>query len=523
MSERLFNHPRFDGIPDELVKYKARTSFLDYICAVDSEFVVNWHHVLICDKLDRVARRELFRMMVFMPPRHSKSRMISQLFPAYYLGINNDLRVRGITTDQDLAEINNKACQLVMDTDQHRAIFPNAVLPTGKVSVGGGRTNKTRRVGTFDLLEGAGGYSCKGVGGNIMGRGYHLGLIDDIYSSFSEAVNQVFREKVQNWYSTDFYTRRMPNAAIVFLITRWHHQDLPGVLTAKPNHGWDIVSLPAISGEIREAYDERTSAGQALWPEMYPLDFLLDVKENNMPPFWWDSLYQQKPQKEGGNVFSRKNFGRFYIEGIHVFVNRKNGRVDKYLLEQCRYFMTVDPASSEAKTADYTAHCVSMITPNNDHCLLEVDQKRVNVTEFSGHIKKIVNRFVPSFIVMEATGAHKALVQDCRETVGMPPIRTVEPYAKDSKFVRAHPAILKSDDGKVFVPTQSDWEDAFFDQIEGFTGHPDDSGHDDMVDAFAYAVLHSPTISFADRYELQYDPNDIMARLRPTEQLRYRL
>lgn len=274
----------------------ARESLAAYAIAHDENYQVAWHHRLIAQALERVERGELTRLIINMPPRHGKSKLASQFFPAWYLGRNPGRYIIAASYSKELAEDMGQAVRDLTNHPMHRAVFPGSMLR---------QDSKARS--RFMTRE-RGVYFGTGIGGPITGKGAHLLLIDDPVKSRAEADSEIKRRAAKRWYGADAYTRLMPGGAIVVIQTRWHEDDLAGWLEREHAHeGWEVLSLPAIAEED----EPRRKAGEALWPEAYPLHRLERIKQALVAEEGersWLALYQQRPRPIEGAMFKRPWF-----------------------------------------------------------------------------------------------------------------------------------------------------------------------------------------------------------------------
>ncbi len=247
--------------------------------------------------LERVAAGEIKRLMVFMPPRHSKSETVSRLFSAYYLlrhperwvGISSYAEGLAFTLSRNSRD-NYQRCGGILSP----AAWAVSQWETGR----------------------GGGLWAAGVGGGITGKGFHLGIIDDPLKDAEEAQSLTIRDKIKDWYASTFYTRQEPEASIVVIQTRWHGDDLAGWLLSReadePEH-WHIVDFPAIAEKLPTfpptctVEQDWRQEGEALCPERYPLEKLREI-ENRLGPYFWASLYQQRPYSRTGGMFQRQWF-----------------------------------------------------------------------------------------------------------------------------------------------------------------------------------------------------------------------
>ena len=249
------------------------------------------HHRLIARHLEAVERGEITRLMITMPPRHGKSMLASEFFPAWYLGRNPDHYVVTATYAQELADDFGRKVKNQIEDAAFAGIFPGVGLADDSKSAK--RFHIEGQLGGLEhALTQRGAFYAVGVGGPLTGRGAHLLLIDDPVKNREEAESEVIRKKTKDWYTSTAYTRLMPGGRIIVIQTRWHEDDLAGWLQAEHGHeGWVRLGLPAISDD-----------GVALWPEQYDVPALEKIRQA-IGPRDWSALYQQRPTPESGDYF----------------------------------------------------------------------------------------------------------------------------------------------------------------------------------------------------------------------------
>lgn len=302
------------------------------------------HHRLIARHLEAVERGDITRLMITMPPRHGKSMLASEFFPAWYLGRNPDHYVVTAAYAQELADDFGRKVKNQIEDASYQAIFPGVGLADDSKSAKrfhiegqtGGYEHSTTQRGAFYAV---------GVGGPLTGRGAHLLLIDDPVKNREDAESEIIRKKTKDWYTSTAYTRLMPGGRIVVIQTRWHEDDLSGWLQADHKHeGWVVLDLPAID-----------DAGNALWPEQYDLATLDKIKLA-IGPRDWSALYQQRPSPETGDYFKR--------EWIHT-VDHLPPRESMLLYGGSDYAVT-------ANGGDFTVHGVIGLDPEGNPYLLDL-------------------------------------------------------------------------------------------------------------------------------------------------------
>lgn len=290
------------------------------------------HHRLIARKLEAVERGEIKRLMIFMPPRHGKSMLASEFFPAWYLGRNPEHYVIAATYAQELADDFGRKVKGQIEDPTYGAIFPGVKLAEDSQSVKRFHLEGGTEIGTAQR----GAYYAVGVGGALTGRGAHLLLIDDPVKNREEADSEIVRKRIKDWFTSTAYTRLMPGGRIVIIQTRWHEDDLSGWLLEEHKHeGWEVLDLPALDGD------------KPLWPEQYDRESLLRIKAA-VGPRDWSALYQQRPSPDEGTYFQKGWF--------KTWVNRP---------KELAIYGTSDYAVSDGK-GDYTVHRIWGVSPSGD-------------------------------------------------------------------------------------------------------------------------------------------------------------
>ena len=217
----------------------------------------NWHHKALAEMLDRVAAGDCRRLMVFMPPQHGKSELVSRRFPAFLLGHKPDLRLIAASHTHRLAVAMNRDVQRIMSDKTYRDLFPDTQLATRRwsranlqrVGLGCG-FNPRRTMDHFELVGHTGSLRSVGVGQSIAGLPADGAIIDDPFGKREDADSAAIRQKVWDWYANDLYPRLSANAWIVLTHTRWHRDDLAGRLLRKmadrAAEQWEVLCLPAV-------------------------------------------------------------------------------------------------------------------------------------------------------------------------------------------------------------------------------------------------------------------------------------
>lgn len=267
-------------------------------------------HELIASTLDRVVSGDLTRLMIFAPPQHGKSELVSVRLPAFWLGRRPDDPVIVTSYGADLAHSKSRQARSAVESDEFAALFPGIRTP-----------RDSRAVGNWRLAGRRGGLLAVGAGGPVTGHGAMLGIIDDPFENWEQAQSETIRNKVWEWYRGTFRTRIWENGAVVLIMTRWHEDDLAGrLLMAQPGQ-WEVLRLPAIaeSQAQRDQHNLRMglpagrpdplerAAGEPLSPARFSLAELEGI-QRDVGSLVWNAEYQGAPTAREGNRFKRQWF-----------------------------------------------------------------------------------------------------------------------------------------------------------------------------------------------------------------------
>lgn len=464
---------------NEKKKREARTNLLDFTTFTKPDYFVNWHHELICSKLDDFVQGKIKRLIISMPPRNGKSELVSRRLPAYLFGRNPGCQIIACSYSADLAQRMNRDVQRIIDSPEYHTLFPDVGLNASNVRTTA-QGSFLRNSDIFEIVGNTGVYRSSGIGGGITGMGFNFGLIDDYCKNREEAESPTIRDKVYEWYTDVFLTRAEKYASILITATRWHEDDLIGRLLKLADDNpeadqWEVITLPALSEESRPEYDQRTGPDQALWPGKYPEEILRKVKAT-VPVYTWLSLYQQRPSAAAGNLFKREHFRYATLTGDLLDL----GGEKKFILPMCRIFQTCDPAASTKTTADYFVLGTWAQTPNNDLVLLDVLRTRLEGPDQVNLFKQQYQRWKPAFQAVESAGVGKTLYQMLiREGL---PIKELK--ADTDKLTRALPAAARMEAGTVYFLQGASWLHEVEEELLSFPN----GAHDDICDVISYAV-----------------------------------
>jgi predicted phage terminase large subunit-like protein len=409
------------------------------------------HHRLLIEKLEALARGDIDRLLINMPPGAAKSTYTSVLFPAFFLANKADANVIAASHTTELSE-------------RFGRLVRNLVLEHGK-TLGIELSSDSQAAGRWELTSG-GSYVAAGVGQAILGYRADLCIIDDPLRSREDAASEVVRRSTWEWYSSDLKTRLKPGGRIVLISTRWHEDDIAGRIQAEMDKGgerWEQLILPAIAEENDPL---GRKPGEFLWSDdSYGYDTFLQREHASQPPWAWASLYQQRPAPESGDYFKTEWLKPY--EKIPP-------------LDTLRVFAASDYAVT-SKGGDYTVHLIVGVDPADKLYLLDLWRGQTTPDLWVDRMLDMAKLWKP-ISWAEETGQIKASVGpflDRRMAERKIPIFRKQFPTKGDKSVRAQSIRGKLAMDGLYVPTKASWYAAFQQELLTFPS----SKHDDMVDA----------------------------------------
>ena len=446
-----------DKLEDARERERVVQRFIPFVKKVWPAFIEGEHHKIMADAFERVVSGKLKRLIVNMPPRHTKSEFASYLLPAWFLGRAPEKKVIQTAHTAELAVgFGRKVRNLVGDVS-FQEIFPGTKLRQDSKAAGRWNTNAEGEDFAF------------GVGGAVTGKGADLLIIDDPHSE-QEARSpdvSVF-DPVYEWYTSGPRQRLQPGGAIVIVMTRWHQRDLAGqILKASQQRegsdGWEVIQLPAI-----------LPSGKSLWPEYWPKEEL-DKLKAELPASKWSAQYQQDPTAEEQALIKR-DWWRTWEED--------NPPDCDFIIQSW------DTAFLKTERADFSA-CTTWGVffredgsgkENANIILLDSFKDRMEFPELKSVAQKAYNEWEPDACIVEAKAAGAPLIFELR-SMGIP-VSDYTPSRGNDKIARVNAVSDLFASGIVWAPSKS-WAEEV---IEEFAAFPVGE-HDDLVDSSTQALL----------------------------------
>ncbi|MAK37090.1 MAG: hypothetical protein CMC15_13130 [Flavobacteriaceae bacterium] len=438
---------------------KSTSTFMDFVITIWEEFISGDHHKKMAKAFDDIASGKLKRLIINMPPRHTKSEFASHLFPAYLLGKNPKLKIIEATHTADLAINFGRKVRDLIDSEEYHELFPDTELKADSRSAGKWLTNK------------GGEYYAAGIGGALAGRGADLFIIDDPHSE-QDAMSDKAMEEAYEWFMAGPRQRLQPGGAIVIVMTRWSKKDLTGRLIKKmaQDQGadqWQVIEFPAI-----------LPSGNSLWKEFWKLEELESIKAS-VSPSKWAAQYMQRPTGEGISIIPK--------EWFMVWENEKPPKCE-YLIQ------SYDTAFLKSERADFTAITTwgvwypegkigeEMYTGNDAHLILiDCIKERFDFPELKAEALRLYDFWQPDTVIIEAKASGLPLVQELRR-VGIP-VNTFSPGKGQDKIARLNSVSPIFQDGRVWIP-ENRWGEELMEEVSDFPN----GENDDLVDATTLAL-----------------------------------
>lgn len=436
------------------------------------------HVEMLAESLEAIVAGDLSRLMVFMPPRHGKSELVSRLFPAYVLAKHPDRWVGLCSYEATLAQDFSRTAR------------------DAYTRVGAPLRDDSRAVSLWQTPA-RGGMWAAGVGGPITGKGFHVGIIDDPIKNEEEAQSETIRAKHKSWYQSTFHTREEPGGSEIVVQTRWHEDDLAGWLLAQEAHepqGWTVINFEAIAERPRQSFpvtcpiaEDWREEGDALCPERYTA-VQLDTIRRTVGSRVWEALYQQRPSAAAGTIFKR-DWWQFYTA----------------LPPLGRTIQSWDMAFKDEASSDFVAGHV-WAREGSRFYLLDRVKERLSFTASCQAVRSMTAKHPTArgkYIEDKANGPAviNALRREIAGIVGVKP--------DGGKVARAYAVQPLVEAGQVYLPdpTIAPWVEDFIRELASFPN----GAHDDDVDACTQALnvlawgAHDPIEEPAERSA--FDPD----------------
>ena len=451
---------------EKRIQNKAKDDFLSFVKCVWPEFIEGAHHRHIAKKFNDLANKKINRLIVNMPPRHTKSEFASYLLPSWMVGRNPKLKIIQVTHTGELAIRFGRKAKHLIDSEDYGKIFKTRLQEDSQAA------------GRWETAQG-GEYFAAGVGGAITGRGADLLIIDDPHSE-QDAMSASAFENCYEWDTSGPRQRLQPGGQIVLVMTRWSKKDLTGILMKNQKEvkgdQWEVVEFPAIMDH------------GPVWPEYWNAQELEKVK-TTLPVGKWNAQWMQRPTSEEGALIKRE-WWRVWDEDQPPDLH--------YVIQ------SYDTAFMKKETADYSAITTwGVFYPEEDKpanlILLDCVKERYEFPELRRVALDQYKYWKPEMVIIEAKASGLPLTYELRQMDI--PVQTFTPSKGNDKHVRVNTCAPLFESGMIWAPDQKFAEEV----IEECASFPH-GDHDDLVDSMTMAVMRFRQGGFIQHPEDYFEP-----------------
>ena len=416
-------------------KVNAKDDFISFVNIMWPSFISGRHHKTMAEAFERVAKGELKRLIINMPPRHTKSEFASFLLPAWFLGRYPHKKVIQTAHTAELAVGFGRKVRNLIQSEDFQKVFKGITLSSDSKAAGRWNTNKR------------GDYFAIGVGGAVTGKGADLLIIDDTSGP---------RQRLQ------------PGGAIIVVMTRWSKKDLTGQILKstgdrKGMDDWEVIEFPALM-----------PSGRPLWPEFWSEEELEALKAE-LPVSKWSAQYQQDPTSEEGALIKREWWREW----------------DSLSLPPCEAIIqSWDTAFLKTQRSDYSActtwgvfyHPDSNGRSQPNIILLDAYKEKLEFPDLKRAAYDKYQEFEPDQMIVEKKASGAPLIFELR-AMGIP-VTEFTPSRGQDKIARVNAVTDLFASGSIWYPPTR-WAEEVIEECASFPS----GDHDDLVDSTTQALL----------------------------------
>jgi len=438
----------------------AKTDFLSFVRLMWTSFIGGPHHKIMAEAFEKVARGDLKRLVINMPPRHTKSEFASYLFPAWFLGQYPDKKIIQTAHTAELAVGFGRKVRNLIQSEDYQKVFKGISLSADSKAAGRWSTNKR------------GDYFAIGVGGAVTGKGADVLVIDDPHSEQEAQLGQYNPEvydKVYEWYTSGPRQRLQPGGAIILVMTRWSKRDLTGqILKSMSDRAgideWEVIELPAIM-----------PSGKPLWGEFWKLEELESLKAE-LPVSKWNAQYQQDPTSEEGALIKR--------EWWKLWDSTEPPPCEAIIQSWDTAFLKTERSDYSACTTWGVFYHPDDSTGINKTNLILLDsfKAKLEFPELKRAAYDKYMEFEPDQMIVEAKASGAPLMFELR-AMGIP-VTEFTPTRGNDKIARVNAVTDLFSSGSVWHPPTR-WAEEVIEECASFPS----GDHDDLVDSTTQALL----------------------------------
>jgi len=425
--------------------------FLTFVKHVWPDFIQGSHHKVVADKFNKLAEGKIKRLIINMPPRHTKSEFASYLLPAWMVGKNPKLKIIQSTNTTELSIRFGRKAKFLLDSPEYQEVFQTRLKEDSQAA------------GKWETQQG-GEYYASGVGSAITGRGADLLIIDDPHSE-QDAMNMAAMDRTYEWYTSGPRQRLQPGGAIVVVMTRWNEKDLTGRLLHAQSETradqWEVVEFPAV-----------LPSKEALWPEYWDTDALKKVKAS-IGIQKWNAQYMQDPTSEEGAIIKR--------EWWRDWDDDKMPKIQHII-------QSYDTAFMKTEKADYSAITTWGIFEKDEDSgpmliLVDSTKGRYEFPELRRVAMDQYGYWQPETVIIESKASGLPLTYELRK-MGIPVIN-FSPSKGNDKHSRVNAVSPLFESGRIWAPKHMEFAKEVIEECAAFPY----GDYDDLVDSMTQAVM----------------------------------
>ena len=434
---------------------RCRESFLYFVTQMWPGFISGKHHQIMANAFERVANGTLKRLIINMPPRHTKSEFASYLLPSWFLGRYPQKKIIQTAHTAELAVGFGRKVRNLVQSEAYGKVFDTKLSSDSKAA---GRWNTDK----------GGDYFAIGVGGAVTGKGADILIIDDPHSEQEARQNNpaVF-DGVYEWYTSGPRQRLQPGGSIIIVMTRWSKRDLTGQILKNSEKGgvddWEVIEFPAI-----------LPSGTPLWPAFWSKPELEALKAE-LPAAKWEAQYQQNPTGNESAIIKRDMWRIWESE----------------VPPPCEYIIqSWDTAFEKSTRADYSACTTWGVFKHPDDkgnmktniIVLDSFKQRMEFPELKQKAMEMWKEWNPDTLIIEKKAAGAPLIYELR-MMGIP-LQEYTPGKGNDKIARVNAISDLFASGVVWCP-ETRWADELMEEMAAFPN----GDNDDLVDSTSQALI----------------------------------
>jgi predicted phage terminase large subunit-like protein len=407
---------------------------------------------LLADRLTRVAARKTKRLVVSLPPRHSKTFMGSICLPAWILAHNPSAKIIILTYGQELADKNAYAIREILRSEWFKQAFHT-------------RIKKDRAKLVDFVTTDGGGVRALSIQGGVTGLGADYIIIDDPVE-IKDCGNAKWLARVNDLFDDEIQTRldNPKRGCIVVIAHRISEDDLPGHVLQKG--GWKHLKLPLIAKrshtyDLGEGEVWERKKGELLRPDAFTKQGIRRLRDSKQPGF--ETLQQQNPGGRDRLRIKAEFFPAFSAAALPT--------------DQSPIVLSIEPGQKGGPSNSFSV--IQAWAPEDGaHLLLDQWREHASYPEFRSQAWRFIGKYRPSAVLIEDTGQGPSLSAEIRPQNGMELV-PITPLGDKVERLRRHRRAIRR--GLVRLPQNAAWRAEFISEATQFPYGP----FDDQMDALS--------------------------------------